>query len=142
MGPESPRYLLLAAQRADDSNGAQTRADNAATPHSGSEADDALEPLVHNRRCCCCVCESDPTAPSFGVLVSPTLRTTSLLLWTVWFGANIGMQCFNTYLPTLMKREGVPEGGMYRDVCLYSSAGVPGCFLAAYIVERPRTGRR
>jgi len=79
--------------------------------------------------------------PGIEKLFSVGHRRVTALLWLCWFCANFGMQSFNTFLPTLLDKNGISQTGEYAALAIYCAAGGAGCLLAGQLVELS-TGRR
>ncbi|KAF9433106.1 hypothetical protein BGZ76_009886, partial [Entomortierella beljakovae] len=78
-------------------------------------------------------------------LFSPRFRLSTILIWIIWGLVAFAYTAFNVFYPKFLQEHG--EGGnqslnvVYRDILIYSTAGVPGSVLATVLVEG-RLGRR
>ncbi|KAF9209630.1 hypothetical protein BGZ49_002786 [Haplosporangium sp. Z 27] len=78
-------------------------------------------------------------------LLSPKFRLSTTLIWAIWGLVSFAYTAFNVFYPKFLQEHG--EGGnqslkaVYRDMLIYSTAGVPGSVMATVMVEG-RLGRR
>ncbi|KAH7101221.1 MFS general substrate transporter [Auriculariales sp. MPI-PUGE-AT-0066] len=86
------------------------------------------------------------------ITLSPEWRKTTLLVWAIWLLMSLGYTMVNVYMPKLLERR-VPEltGTMasnpsllrgLSDLLVYTTAGIPGPLLGAWLVELPGLGGR
>eukprot|EP00929_Paragymnodinium_shiwhaense_P102546 TRINITY_DN65743_c0_g1_i1.p1 TRINITY_DN65743_c0_g1~~TRINITY_DN65743_c0_g1_i1.p1 ORF type:complete len:481 (-),score=38.99 TRINITY_DN65743_c0_g1_i1:207-1649(-) len=120
--PESPRYLAVLQGRQRDSQSAR----HVVYDQGGGSR--PSRPSWQGLRC------------SWAVLLGPELRSTTLLLWIVWFGVSFGAGGFHLFLPGLLASKHIVEGHIYRDIFLFNVAGMFGVLLGALAVE-DRLGR-
>jgi len=61
---------------------------------------------------------------------------TFIMLLGIWMCVLSGYYGFNSFLPILMEMKGVESTeNVYRNMFIYMSAGLPGSFLGAYLVD-------
>jgi hypothetical protein len=74
------------------------------------------------------------------------LAITTCLLWFQWATIGMGYPLFNAFLPQYLANSGSDQptapGIVYRNYAITSIVGVPGSFIAYYLVEVPWLGRR
>ncbi|KAJ2556605.1 hypothetical protein EV175_001890 [Coemansia sp. RSA 1933] len=91
-------------------------------------------------------------------LFSPSLRRTTILIWTIWATVAMGFTMFNVFLPKLLETHGSDSGSqsqnsqaaaagshskqvrVYRDALIYAVSGVPGSIIGSWMVNT-RLGR-
>ena len=75
-----------------------------------------------------------------------TLAITTCLLWFQWATIGMGYPLFNAFLPQYLANSGSDQPTepniVYRNYAITSIVGVPGSFIAYYLVEIPWLGRR
>ncbi|KAJ1799473.1 hypothetical protein LPJ59_001806 [Coemansia sp. RSA 2399] len=91
-------------------------------------------------------------------LFAPSLRRTTILVWTIWATVAMGFTMFNVFLPKLLETHGGGSGSkqhtsqtsatephskqvrVYRDALIYAVSGVPGSIIGSWMVNT-RLGR-
>jgi MFS transporter, putative metabolite:H+ symporter len=73
-------------------------------------------------------------------LMKPGLRSTTILLWVIWFGISLGYYGVFTWMPNFFKSQGMAMLPVYQNSFILALAQIPGYLSAAYLVER--WGRR
>ncbi|KAL0961499.1 hypothetical protein HGRIS_006441 [Hohenbuehelia grisea] len=78
-----------------------------------------------------------------GMVLSPSWRRTTLLVWAAWCSMSLAYTMFNVFLPKLL--ESSPAAGALAgakslqdslwDVVIFTIGGCPGAILGAYMVE-------
>ncbi|ANE43412.1 MFS transporter [Deinococcus puniceus] len=79
-----------------------------------------------------------PVTPA--ALFRGAMRRRTVLLALVWFGLSLGYYGIFSWLPSVLRAQGLDLGAVYRTSLLLALAQIPGYVLAAYLVER--IGRR
>eukprot|EP01119_Soliformovum_irregulare_P018391 TRINITY_DN5623_c0_g1_i1.p1 TRINITY_DN5623_c0_g1~~TRINITY_DN5623_c0_g1_i1.p1 ORF type:complete len:485 (-),score=106.20 TRINITY_DN5623_c0_g1_i1:41-1327(-) len=120
--PESPRYLLTRGKH--------------------SEAVRELEKLcrVNGRQLPSGNLEPPPpvsTKWKIGELLSPNLRTLTLLLWVIWFANSFNYYGLVLYTPNFFSSE-VPAdpNQVYLDIFITTTAELPGLLIAGLMIEK------
>ncbi|KIJ54356.1 hypothetical protein M422DRAFT_25278 [Sphaerobolus stellatus SS14] len=73
-------------------------------------------------------------------VLSPEWRTTTLLVWCIWFALSLAFTMFNVFLPKLLEGRSVSsehkslEETMW-DVVIFTLGGCPGALLGAYLIQ-------
>ncbi|KAJ1664621.1 hypothetical protein IW140_004014 [Coemansia sp. RSA 1813] len=91
-------------------------------------------------------------------LFAPSLRRTTILVWTIWATVAMGFTMFNVFLPKLLETHSGNSGSrqnnlqtaaarshskqvrVYRDALIYAVSGVPGSIIGSWMVNT-RLGR-
>lgn len=91
-----------------------------------------------------------PAEPLAGPVTGPAVSAAALFrgvlghrtawLGVVWFTLSLGYYGIFTWLPSVLRAQGLDLGEVYRTTLLLALAQVPGYLLAAWLVER--VGRR
>lgn len=124
--PESPRYLLVAG-RSDDAKEVLERIGRSNGAELPAEWELEEEAVVTERA-------------SVSALLHPSLRSTTLLVWLMWFCVSIGYYGFTVWLPSYFELLEIDSISVYQSYLLMGLAEIPGLFLAIALVERK--GRR
>ncbi len=77
---------------------------------------------------------------SVRALWRPSLRRSTLMLWSAWFAISLGYYGVFLWLPSILVDRGFSFFATYGSVFLLGLAQIPGYLSAAYLVER--WGRR
>eukprot|EP01125_Pyxidicula_operculata_P012825 TRINITY_DN4224_c0_g1_i1.p1 TRINITY_DN4224_c0_g1~~TRINITY_DN4224_c0_g1_i1.p1 ORF type:complete len:504 (+),score=42.06 TRINITY_DN4224_c0_g1_i1:134-1513(+) len=73
---------------------------------------------------------------AYQILVENGLVRVSILLIFIWMMVSLSYNSFNTFLPVFMKEKGIDNtNDLYRDIFIYSAAGIPGSLIGAYMVD-------
>ncbi|CAH7668600.1 major facilitator superfamily domain-containing protein [Phakopsora pachyrhizi] len=78
------------------------------------------------------------------VLMSPELRTKTILIWSIWIVVAFGYTSFNVFLPAYMEKLQIGDNRIedtMKEYLLYTLAGFPGSLIGTWMVET-RLGRR
>ncbi|KAJ4357721.1 uncharacterized protein N0V89_002297 [Didymosphaeria variabile] len=92
--------------------------------------------------------EYDPDREEFPrqVLYPAKMGLTMILLWFQWTTIGMGYPLFNAFLPQYLANSGSSQptsvSVTYRNYAITSICGVPGSFLAYYLVNIPFLGRK
>ena len=75
------------------------------------------------------------------------LALSTSLIMIVWAFIGLGYPLYNSFLPFIQAARGADFGDgstylTYRNSLIIAVAGVPGALVGAYLVERPRLGRK
>ncbi|KAF8580134.1 MFS general substrate transporter [Ramaria rubella] len=83
-----------------------------------------------------------------GMVLSKKWRTTTLLVWWIWFAVSLAYTMFNVYLPKLLETRSKTDTGPPKtleetmwDIVIFTLGGCPGAILGAYLIQSP-LGRR
>jgi len=72
----------------------------------------------------------------FGELWSRRYITTTIVLWVIWFGINLGYYGFVLWTPTLLMGKGFTLVKSFEFTLIMCLAQLPGYISAAYLVEK------
>ncbi|KAF8531259.1 major facilitator superfamily domain-containing protein [Gautieria morchelliformis] len=82
------------------------------------------------------------------MVLSKEWRSTTLLVWWIWFAISLAYTMFNVYLPKLLETRSTTNIGSHKtleetmwDVVIFTLGGCPGAILGAYLIQS-RLGRR
>lgn len=68
---------------------------------------------------------------------------TTAILWTLWAVIGLAYPLFNAFIVLYLKGGGDESiSKTYRNYVIISVCGIPGCLLATWLVDLPRSGRR
>ncbi|KWU45077.1 MFS general substrate transporter [Rhodotorula sp. JG-1b] len=84
-------------------------------------------------------------ADRFSDLLAPKWRRTTLFVWTIWTLASAGYTIFNVFLPKFLESKladtapsrPTTQEETLRTYVMYTTAGLPGSLVGAYLVETP-----
>ncbi|MDR2721430.1 MAG: MFS transporter [Coriobacteriaceae bacterium] len=128
--PESPRYLEMRGKHAEADTlvramelqaGVVTEKNLAVSDVSSAES------VVEKR---------EPFLASLKSLFSGEHLRSTLVLWVLWFGINLGYYGFVLWTPSLLIEQGFTLTRSLGFVLIMCFAQLPGYFLAAYLIEK------
>lgn len=82
------------------------------------------------------------------LFASPAMAYTTSIIFILWAFIGLAYPLFNAFLPLYLQNKQIPGASStsvsqtYSEYVYISLGGVPGSFIAAWMVEFPRTGRR
>ncbi len=121
--PESPRYLEIAG-RHDEANAIVSKMERQAGVEpidDGPEEDNVVKA---------------GWADSFKKLWSRKNVRSTVVLWVIWFGINLGYYGFVLWTPSLLQERGFGMVKSFEFTLIMSLAQLPGYFSAAYLIEK------
>ena len=81
-------------------------------------------------------CKDKSKRVSFIDLWSKKYFKSTIVLWTIWFGINLGYYGFVLWTPTLLMDKGFDLVRSFQFTLIMCLAQLPGYFSAAYLVEK------
>jgi putative MFS transporter len=152
--PESPRYLELRG-RHEEADSLVKRMEAAAVAKAGhvlpGSAGSPVAPADVSADAAVAPAASAPGAPlpvdgggkpawsflsSFTSLWSKENIRSTLVLWVLWFGINLGYYGFVLWTPSFLVAQGYDLVRSFEFTLIMCLAQLPGYFLAAYLIEK------
>lgn len=125
--PESPRYL--------ESAGKHEKADAIVSLMEKQAGISAAAPAAAPAAASSHVTAARH-AGSLGTLFSKSYRRSTIMLWILWFGVNLGYYGFVLWTPSLLVAQGYDLVKSFGFTLIMCFAQLPGYFVAAYLIEK------
>lgn len=125
--PESPRYL--------ESAGKHEKADAIVSLMEKQAGISAAAPAAAPAAASSHVTAARH-AGSLGTLFSKSYRRSTIMLWILWFGVNLGYYGFVLWTPSLLVTQGYDLVKSFGFTLIMCFAQLPGYFVAAYLIEK------
>jgi len=79
-----------------------------------------------------------------GLLMTPELKITTLLVWAIWASVSFAYTSFNVFLPAYLEKRHPEKSNIeetLKEYLLYTLAGCPASLIASWMIET-RLGRK
>ncbi|MCL1891127.1 MAG: MFS transporter [Coriobacteriia bacterium] len=139
--PESPRYLEAQGRHTEANALVHQMEVQAGVATKETLAEGAAKNAASNKQSNELLSESikqerEPFLASLKSLFSGEHLRSTLVLWVLWFGINLGYYGFVLWTPSLLLAQGFTLTKSLEFVLIMCFAQLPGYFLAAYLIEK------